>query len=175
MIVIMVMTVAMAMSDQFSRQAVRLEDLDRLMVVDAEPIQGLAQSGIIGSEQARRLRLYGKMEIADRPADEGGGRGGDIERNLQDGLRGLPDHVPELRRLPDDVPMAERRGQFETEVGAVFGRGSPKQFGQFLPVGADRDFFEGFIPGGEGGANQKHTGKKQVMFQMSRANSPLKA
>jgi hypothetical protein len=166
----MIMVVSVPMSDQLSRHAVRLEDFDGLMIMDAEAVERLAQTRIVRRKQARGLRLDREVKIAHGPADEGGGIGGEIERNLQDGLRRLPDHVLGSGGLPCDVAVAKRRGQLETKIGSIVRRTPPKDFGQLLPVDANRDFFEGLMPGGEGGANEKHAKKKQVIFQMSRAN-----
>jgi hypothetical protein len=53
---------------------------------DLEAFEELAHGGLVGGEQAGRLRREFEVQIADRPADAGGGGGRDVEGNLDDGL-----------------------------------------------------------------------------------------
>jgi hypothetical protein len=174
MSVAMVVTVPVIMpvSGKLSREAVRLEHFDRTVKMNAEPLERLSQPWIVGGKQPRGLRLDGKMEIANGPADESGGIGRKIERNFQHGLGFLAHRVTGLGCLPYRFTVVEGFIQLKSEFHAVLGCRPPKEFRKPLPVDADWNLGKSFNPWGEGGAYEMHAGKEQIIFQMSRANLP---
>ena len=60
------MFVEMPVPGELSRQAVRLEDLDGGVIMNAKSVERLPQAGVVRREQARSPGLDGEMEISNR-------------------------------------------------------------------------------------------------------------
>ena len=155
------MFVEMPVPGELSRQAVRLEDLDGGVIMNAKSVERLPQAGVVRREQARSPGLDGEMEISNRPTDEGGPVRLGSERDLQDGLRLLAHGVPGPVRHPHDIAVSKGRLKLESKLGAILGRRPPKELGEPLSVDADRDFGAGPAVCGKRSANQMHAAPKK--------------
>lgn len=127
---------------------------------DLQPVEELADGGLVRSKEARRLGLQFEVEIADGPADAGGRGGREVEGDLDDGLGKLLDGVARGGGLKKRVAVLERRGEFKTELGAVCGRAAPEAFRQREPFGAQGDFGERGISRRERAGNELHEGSE---------------
>jgi hypothetical protein len=101
-------------------------------------------------DQARGLGREFKVEVADRPADAGGGRRGDIQADFNHGLIVLPHDVARRLRLEDRVAVLQRRRQLEAELGTVVRRAAPESLCQCEAIRPQRDFRSREVGGSEG-------------------------
>jgi hypothetical protein len=146
----------MSVAGQAAGKAVRLKNLDRLVVVNVHPVKRLAQSGVIGREQPRVLRLDGEMQVAHGPADDRRGVRLYIERDFQQELGLLADDVARLVTRPHDIAVTQRRLHLETEFRAVLRRGTPQPLGEFLSVHAQGNFGKHVIGRQQWGVDEMH-------------------
>jgi len=94
------------MPGQAAGKAMRLKNLNHLVVMNVHPVERLAQASVIGREQPRWLRLNGKMEIADGPADNRRGIRLHIERDFQHELGFLTNDIARLVAGPHNIAVA---------------------------------------------------------------------
>lgn len=121
-------------------EAARTEDGGGGRVGDLDAGEELAGGRFVRREKARRLGGKLEVEVANGPADAGGGGGGQIgEDDLENRLGLLNDHVAGGGGLVKRVSGLKRFRELEAEVRAVGGNAAPKTLGEGSPVNAQLD------------------------------------
>ena len=138
-------------------EAAGTEDRGRGLIRDLQTVEELPHGWLVGSEETRRFGLEFEVQVADGPADTGGGRGRDGEGNFEYRLRLLAGEVTRGVGLPEDVVVLEGSQELESKLRAVIGGAAPQAFGELLAVDLERDFRKRGVGRSDGAGDKLHT------------------
>jgi hypothetical protein len=129
---------------------------------DFQAVEELSHGGFVGGEEARGLGLEFEVQIADGPADAGGGRRCDVEGDFDNGLGVLLDRVAGGGGLEKRVAMLEWRIELKTKFGAIVGGAAPQALGEREALDAKGNFWERRICRRERAGNELHERSETV-------------